>query len=130
MSLNLINRPLIADRAAPAVLILEIVQILRDIKHPVVFRGKSGINPTEFIATVYLMVVKAVPAVYEKGQISTFSFGITFAKRNINHYILDSTKPETTMRRLALKTGPKTIMMTRKFKRGSTTNLPQESWHE
>ena len=89
MSLNLINRPLIADRAAPAVLILEIVQILRDMKHPVVFRGKSGTNPTEFIATVYLMVVKAVPAVYEKSQISTFSFGITFAKRNINHYILD-----------------------------------------
>ena len=130
MSLNLINRPLIADRAAPAVLILEIVQILRDIKHPVVFRGKSGINPTEFIATVYLMVVKAVPAVYEKSQISIFSFGITFAKRNINHYILDVYQARNYHAAVGFEDGTKTIMMTRKFKRGSTANLPQESWHE
>jgi hypothetical protein len=89
LSLTLINRPLVADRAAPAEVILEIFQNLWKIKNPVVFHGKSGTTRTGLITTAYMMVFQAVSVASAKSQISTFSVGIAFGTCNIYQCILD-----------------------------------------
>ena len=89
LGLTLLDRALFADRATPAVQILEILQTLRQMKNPVVFHCKFGTDRTGFIAAAYLMVFEAVPVEYAKGQISTSYFDLAFAKRNVYRYILN-----------------------------------------
>ena len=89
LSLTLINRPLVADRAAPAEGILEIFQILWKMKNPVVFHSKSGTTRTGLIATACMKVFQAVSVASAKSQISTYSVGIAFGTCNIYQCILD-----------------------------------------